>query len=302
MSLRKAPSYQTRWSNAFVRAVEENDRPSLEGLVEQYRQNPTVAGYFEAPNTPLRKAIWAMSPWAFNLLLDHYPASSVGELGMREVSEFFIALESCARFSQQAFTSEFTAGIWPRLQATVGATPADRLAVLSELLLHFPQPAVARANWLALGMPAWCEGLVDHLVEPGGKGFKVTPLQLAWLQGCPVAVELLLEAGASMEKATAASDLPGWDLVGLLQLQEQGLQDPPGDALFERELWHARLKTLSHGHCQSLNPALAEQAGQAFVSMCTSRAAWQGVKNHVRALRMESLLPPPQASKAGLRF
>lgn len=301
MTTRKVPSYQARWSNAFVEALEKKDRPSLEALVEQYRQNPAVAGYFEAPNTPLRKAIWAMSPWAFHFLLDQYPVSSVGELGLAEVGEFFKALAACDA-AHRSFGQEFIEGIWPRLQAPLAPTPAGRLEGLVELLQHFPPPEVARVYWHALGMPAWCEGIVDQEMEPRGESYKVTPLQLAWLKGCPVAVELLLEAGASMEKANADSGLFWWDLVEVLECQEYGLEDLPGDAPFERERWHARLKVISQWPCMSLKPALTEQAGQAFVSMCTSHAAWQGVKNHVRARRLEKALPAPQVPKVGARF
>lgn len=301
MTIRKVPSYQTRWSNALVEAVETKDRLSLEALVEQYRQNPAVAGYFEAPNTPLRKAIWAMSPWAFHFLLDQYPVSSVGELGLPEVGEFFKSLAACDA-EHRSFGQEFIEGIWPRLQPMVGTTPTDRLAVLLALLQQFPQPDVARTYWHALGMPAWCEGIVDQEMEPRGESYKVTPLQLAWLKGCPVAVELLLEAGASMEKANADSGLFWWDLVEVLECQEYGLEDLPGDAPFERDRWHARLKVISQWPCQSLKPALTEQAGQAFVSMCTSHAAWQGVKNHVRARQLEDALPVPQASLMAPRF
>lgn len=301
VNVQRIPEAQIQWAKAFVEALESQDETKLEALVQRYQQDPSVAGAEEMLRTPLHRAIWALNPWGIQYLLQHHPT----ELGLEEVNGLFLALGTCDEEHLDVAT-DLIQSIWPALRTVFETSDAGRLQVLAalmdDLMDDFPGPPVARHCWQALGMKAWCEGIVDQPYRAPGEQFRVTALQMAWLRGGAAAATLLLDAGASPVTVEPSCELSTWSLVEALGVRDHALAHKAQATIAGYAMPASHLRALAQQRWSTFNPTLQEKVADAFTAMCQAPQRWAAVENHVRALQLEQRLPAPRPRSASPRF
>lgn len=286
-----------RWLQSFRQALAENNHSALLTLTAQAESRPglsALGGNELQGRTPLEWAIRERSAWGVEQMLTLCRSSTQGGLGLAELECFFEVLGNFYEQRHWSDAQQMLDEIWPQVRSVVEKSMPGRLHALGAFLKYFPHPDnLARTRWEALGMNALVQGIVDTPFHPVGIGSPMTALQLAWINGLHVAVELLMDAGASAIHCQPTTVLPDWTLAS---------------ATVERDLVCAQgmgsLRVQAHAKQRWIasTPTIAESLGDAMVLVCDFRSEWKNVDKRVRAQELSHGLPAALPRRLGPRF
>lgn len=279
------------WGRQFQDALQSKDANALVALAIDAERTPSLSAIDDRQDqTPLAWAIFERSAWGVEQLL----RSCQFGIDYEEVLVFFVALGQFNAEHHRPQAQELMAEVWPVMRAVLETSVSGRLSVLGAFLRYMPdRDATIRRNWEGLGMQALCEGVVDTPFFPLQTNLSLTALQAAWINALPVAVELLLDAGASATRPQPTTLLPDWDLAGATAER---------DLVCDQGLSSLKIQAHARQRWSTPSPTVAQGLGDALVSICDFRNQWQGVDQRVKAQLLDHTLPAVRARAPCPRF